>query len=330
MTPALSVVVFTVLAGAALGAFVLLALFEIAGLTVATRQATDEVAARAGAIAFVLIGAGLLSSTLHLANPRNAWRSATRWRTSWLSREMIVALAFLPVAAGFVAAVAFDASSGIRAGLAIATLVLALALLYCTAMIYASLKPIRQWHTPRVPLNFLLLSLASGGVVLVATLRAHGEVAEIAGTIVTVLVVVAALVKWEYWRFVAGGSGSVTLEQAIGVAHGVGPKPVPGRTTTAGPSVMAARLLDAGHSRGTFLTDEFGHRMTPSRRRALIGFAATAGAAVPLAWLTLGLHEWRGALLAALACVAGLLAERWLFFADARHTVMLYHGDRRT
>jgi DMSO reductase anchor subunit len=32
---------------------------------------------------------------------------------------------------------------------------------------------------------------------------------------------------------------------------------------------------------------------------------------------------------AAVSCVAGLLAERWLFFAEARHVVRLYHGARQ-
>jgi len=32
------------------------------------------------------------------------------------------------------------------------------------------------------------------------------------------------------------------------------------------------------------------------------------------------------AVLAALAAMAGVLVERWLFFAEARHTVTLYYG----
>jgi DMSO reductase anchor subunit len=47
-------------------------------------------------------------------------------------------------------------------------------------------------------------------------------------------------------------------------------------------------------------------------------------------WLVAGLAEWPGGAAAAVLCLAGLLAERWLFFADARHTVRLFHGDRST
>ena len=43
---------------------------------------------------------GLLSSVLHLANPKNAWRSFSRFRTSWLSREAVFAGRLTPVVLG--------------------------------------------------------------------------------------------------------------------------------------------------------------------------------------------------------------------------------------
>jgi DMSO reductase anchor subunit len=35
-------------------------------------------------------------------------------------------------------------------------------------------------------------------------------------------------------------------------------------------------------------------------------------------------------ILATVLTIGGLLIERWLFFAEARHVVRLYHGDQRT
>ena len=49
--------------------------------------------------------------------------------------------------------------------------------------------------------------------------------------------------------------------------------------------------------------------------------------ALPLAALVVA--GWVGALLAGLAVASaalGLVVERWLFFAEARHTVTLYYG----
>ena len=319
--PALSVLFFTVLSGAGLGALALLALTDLAG---AYQGVVVERVAMLPAMlcALMLVVAGLCASTLHLANPRNAWRSATRWRTSWLSREAIVSLALLAAAALYALMWWLEAPREWRLLLALATVVLAWITLFCTAMIYASLKPIRQWHTWRVPLNYLLLGHATGALLLVAVWRARGQESPMLAGLALGLLLVAALAKLEYWHFVRGPAGARTLADAIGVAHGVGP---PG-----GASVMAARLLDVGHSQGTFLTREFVQATSARRRLLMQAFVWGAGFALPAIWLAFGLARWQGAAVALLACAAGMLAERWLFFADARHTVRLYHGELRT
>jgi hypothetical protein len=137
----------------------------------------------------------------------------------------------------------------------------------------------------------------------------------------TALLIAAALAKWDYRRYLWGDKARVTLESALGVAHGVRP---PGA-----PASVAARILDAGHSRGTFLTREFGVTPTPRRRAIALWMMALGVYVLPLAWLLSGI---RAPALAASACIvmlAGLFAERWLFFVEARHTVRLYHGERR-
>jgi len=325
MHAALSVIAFTVLSGAGLGALSLVALAELGatylGWPVLAPRPTLAIAAAAG---LVLVVVGLSSSTLHLANPRNAWRSLSRFRTSWLSREAAFALALLPVAAALVAALWFDVRPRRMWGLAAGTMLLAWTGLLCTAMIYACLKPIRQWHTLRVPLAYFVLGHASGAVIVEAFVRAGQGSTWIASAGVALLLA-AWLVKEEYWRFTRSAENALTLEQAIGVPHGVGP---PG--TRQRPSVMAARLLDAGHSRGTFLTREFVNADPGARRTIVrIGFFV-ASIALPALWLVAGLGDALAGAAAALSCLAGLFAERWLFFADARHTVRLFHGERRT
>ncbi len=330
MNPAFSVLFFTVLSGAGLGALALIALVDlIAAAGIVGPLAPPRLIALAATIAWLLVAAGLCSSTLHLANPRNAWRAWSQWRTSWLSREAVVSLAFMPLAAIYAACWWWDAPPAARTALAVIVLPLAWTTLVCTAMIYASLKPIRQWHTRRVPLNFLLLGHASGALVVAAVLRGHGLAADQWGGLALALFAVAAIGKLEYWRFVRSGERAITLEQAIGVAHGVRPPTAPA-TPESPPSIMAARLLDAGHSRGTFLTREFVNRVAARRRMWVLAIACGCGFVLPMLWLTVGLARWPGAALASLACMVGMLAERWLFFADARHTVRLYHGERST
>jgi DMSO reductase anchor subunit len=65
-------------------------------------------------------------------------------------------------------------------------------------------------------------------------------------------------------------------------------------------------------------------------RRRLRAAFWIGGIAIPLAWILLGLPDLAAALAANVACLGGLLAERWLFFAEAKHTVRLYHGESRT
>ena len=329
MKPTFSVVAFTVLSGAGLGALALLCLLDLAVLLGGSALSLPpRLMALAAGVALAFVVTGLSSSVLHLANPANAWRAATRWRTSWLSREAIVSLCLLALGAGYVVAWTLMFVPALRALLGVLTLLTAWATLFCTAMIYASLKPIRQWHTRRVPVGYLLLGHASGALLVVAMAGAAGYSIPLLGAIAGLLLLTAALAKFEYLRFVASGSGSITMERAIGVPQGVGPKPLPGRP--AAPSIMAARLFDTGNSRGTFLTREFLAPMTPRWRMILLCIMWVCAFAIPLLWLTVGLPRWQGALLAMLACIIGLLAERWLFFADARHTVRLFHGDART
>jgi DMSO reductase anchor subunit len=330
MKPTFSVVAFTVLSGAGLGALALLCLLDVAALAGLTSLSMPpREMARAAAIALAFVAAGLSSSVLHLANPKNAWRAATRWRTSWLSREAIVSMALLAFGASYAAAWFLNLTSAVRVLLSAVTLLCAWGTLLCTAMIYASLKPIRQWHTWRVPVNYLLLGHASGALLVAAIARASGLALSLAGGIAGVLLVLAAIARFEYLRYVAGGVGAITLEQAIGVPQGVGPKPVPGRQADAR-SIMSARLFDSGNSRGTFLTREFLAPMSSQRRIVLLSLMWACAFALPIVWLIVAPLDWPWALLAVVACIIGLLAERWLFFADARHTVRLFHGDRRT
>jgi DMSO reductase anchor subunit len=321
--PALSVILFTVLSGAGLGALALVALAELGSRAAGETLVAQDIAMLAATAGLALVVAGLCASTLHLANPRNAWRSLARWRTSWLSREALAALVLLPLAFAWIVLLHVDAMRPGRALLALLAIVLAWATLYCTAMIYASLKPIRQWHTRRVPLAYFVLGHMSGAIVVVAMLRGYGEASLVAAVVAGVLVVLSVAVKLDYYAHVASDRGRLTIEDAIGVAHGVGPP-------NAAQSRMRARLLDAGHSGSTFLTHEFGYTLAPPQRVALRTLFWCAGIAVPALWLAIGLDDWHGATIATVVCLAGLAAERWLFFAEARHTVRLYHGDPTT
>jgi DMSO reductase anchor subunit len=322
LKPAFSIVFFTVSSGAGLGLLACIALAD----AFAPESLSAQAQWRGATLGLTLVAAGLTSSVLHLARPQNAWRALSRVRSSWLSREAALASILFPIAATYIGLIATGNGGSWRSFSAWATCVLAWAVLFSTAMIYASLKPIRQWRTVWTPINYLLLGHWSGALLLATLMAAYGAVSRPFLIACLLLGLVALAAKLAYWASIGEGARSTrnapTLERAIGVAAGVhGPGPM---------TVAHARLLDVGHSHGTFLTNEFGFDLARKHARLLRASTLALGFGGPLIWLVFGAPRWQLGLFAVACAIIGLLAERWLFFADARHTVRLYHGDPRT
>src|SRR5438876_5827631 len=231
MKPAVSIIFFTVSSGAGLGLLALIALCD----TFAPESLPAEALWRSALLGVVLVAAGLASSVLHLANPKNAWRSFARFKSSWLSREAVFSAALFPVSGLYIVLVAQSKDGAGRILLALLACALAWVVLVCTAMIYASLKPIRQWHTRWTPVNYFLLGHWSGAVILLLLAGTRAEDARGLAWLAGVIGVTALIAKIAYWRSIADDSSATTLERAIGVREGVRP---PGMT------VARARLFD--------------------------------------------------------------------------------------
>lgn len=310
MHPALSIIFFSVTAGAGYGLAAVAALLS-AGFMGTQLQKGDVLLS--GAAGLVAVTLGLCASSLHLANPKNAWRAFSRFRTSWLSREAVLAVVFYPVALAWIFSVWLDWGTGTVTLLASLTIVAALATVFSTAMIYACLRTIPQWRTTLTPTNYILFSLMIGFLGIGAVL-AFGEGPSRTLLWSTLLSVAAAgIAKLAYYlRF------SVPSGPAIADATGF--------------KGATVRLLDVGHTAGTFLTDEFGFKVSRGTLMILRILSLTLAFLVPAAavWLVLGGLNPAAALPVAFAVAyVGLLTERWLFFAEARHVVNLYHGTPR-
>lgn len=312
MHPAFSVILFTVISGAGYGLFVLLAAFHLAGIGPAMGQVELLVH---GIAALLLITAGLLLSTGHLANKKNAWRSFMRFRTSWLSREAVFAVLFYPFAVLYGLGVLLQGPEldALFAAAGAVAAILALVTLFSTGMIYGCLKTIRQWNTALTPANYILLGVASGSVVFAAIASLFGNATALHGGAAIVLLLIAGVLKGIYYFWIARVTG-----------------PTINTATTFNRATV--RLLDTGHTAGTFLTDEFGYDPGTRRTRLLKTGVFVLGFAVPVlvfAGILAGLPT-AIAWLALIATLAGVIMERWLFFAEARHVVRLYHGAQHT
>ena len=117
-----------------------------------------------------------------------------------------------------------------------------------------------------------------------------------------------------------------------GVGGDGGERPSPASATGLG-RFGRVRPLDPPHTESNYLMEEMGYRMARKHAERLRRLAVLFGAGVPAAGMILlfAVGGFLGVLIAVLAAFSGLLGafiERWLFFAEARHTVMLYYPDR--
>ena len=307
MHPAFSIIFFTVVTGLAYG---WLALAIVLNLIGTASWHHEQAFVWTAGVALALIAAGLASSTLHLANPRNAWRAVMRVRTSWLSREAVLALVFFPLFLGYVGSM-LAGGGRVAALLGWLSALVALATVFATGMIYACLRTIRQWHSPMVPANYLLIALALGGLALnlQRELTSPGGGSGVEG-VVFGLLMLALAGKVLYWL-------DVGLPESAPIS------------TATGFRMATVRLLDVGHTAGTFLTREFGYTVSRPMVVLLRLAALVLGFVMPALLVAQG-HGVTVAAVALLLGVAGALLERWLFFAEAQHVVRLYHGQAHT
>ncbi len=315
MHPAPSIIAFTVASGAGYGLLFLLGLGVAAGLIPAVRW----LGAAALGLALGLITLGLLRIT---AAPRPSRAGVARA----LAVALVLAVArrrhgvsdLCPGAAVRRRLAPFFGSAGGWIGLLGALAALGAALtVYCTSMIYASLKPVREWHQPLVPPVYLAFALMTGALLLHLVLQLFGAPRGWAAALALGATALAFGLKRRYWAAIARAAGGPTPETATGLG-GLG----------------RVRMLEPPHTETNYLLSEMGFRV--ARRHAaklrryawLLGFVGAALLSV-LALLATGAWASVLALLAALSGIAGVLIERWLFFAEATHTVTLYY-DRGT
>jgi DMSO reductase anchor subunit len=276
--------------------------------------------AQGSLIVLVLLALGLVASFFHLGHPERAWRAAAKWRTSWLSREVIVLPAFMGVVFLYGVAHWLDFRPTLMtlpsgqpvdptAILGVAGTVLAFALFVCTAMIYACLKFLQEWHSPLTVLNYILLGGASGFTLAAAfaTATAPQLVSFFAGwaAIITVMGLIGRVAS--LYRN-ARLKPKSTLQTAIGVKH---------------PQIAQKAQ---GFMGGSFNTREFFHGKLPQVLRSIKWLFLVATFLVPLVLLLVGMNGAAGILaLAFVVQYLGLLAERWFFFAQANHPQNLYY-----
>jgi len=308
--PAPSIIAFTTGSGAGYGLLFLLGLAAAAGLIPAERW----LGAAGLGLALGLITLGLCASLLHLGRPERAWRALSQWRSSWLSREGALALlTYLPALLFGIGWVLLGTTGGWFGLCGVLAALGAALTVYATGMIYASLRPIREWHQPLVPPVYLAFALWTGALLLHLLLALFGAPRAFAGVLALLATALALGLKARYWAALARPGAGPTPESATGLG-----------------AIGRVRMIEPPHTETNYLLDEMGYRVARRHAAKLRRYVwLLGGGAALLTLLALvapGALASLFALLAALAGIAAAAIERWLFFAEATHTVTLYYG----
>jgi sulfite dehydrogenase (quinone) subunit SoeC len=312
MHPAYSVIFFTTATGAGYGLLALLGLSAGFGLV----EPGFWFRFVALGLALVLISAGLLSSAAHLGRPERAWRAFSQWRSSWLSREGVASVAtFVPAGLFGIGWVLLGKDGGWVAAMGLLSAIGSALTVSTTGMIYASLKPIAQWSSRYTLPAYLIFAAMTGCVLFNALLQLFGRPSSPMLAFAFLFTLLGWAWKIATWRHNDSLGIGTTLNSATGLAGG------------------EVRSLEWPHTEENYILKEMGFRVARKHSARLRLIAQTLAFALPLLllaaafglpaapWLSAGLS-----LIAAVSQLTGMLVERWLFFAEAKHTVALYYG----
>lgn len=312
MHPAYSVIFFTTATGAGYGLLAFLGTAASLGLI----EPGFWFRLIALGLSLALISGGLLASAGHLGRPERAWRAFSQWRSSWLSREGVAAVAtFVPAGLFGLGWVLLGRDGGWAGAAGLVAAACAAMTVCTTAMIYASLKPIAQWSSRFTLPAYLIFAAMTGCVLFNALLALSGQASSPVLGLALLLTAVGWVWKFATWRHNDRLDSGTTLNSATGLKGG------------------DVRSIEWPHTEENYLLKEMGFVVARKHAERLRLIAQALAFALPLlvlaaAFLLSG-SRWPAAVLATLAAVsqiAGMLVERWLFFAEAKHTVALYYG----
>ena len=307
MRPQFSIIFFTTLAGMAQGLLFFLALINLEAPVLSATFLINL----ALPVSFILLTLGLIASFFHLGHPERAWRAAMMWRTSWLSREVIA----LPVVMLATALTFLYIKSGIApTWLWAAVMMSTLALWICTAKIYQCIRFIQEWSHPSTLSNFILLGLSSGGLLLEFLLLVWNEPNTPIGisliSVVNFIVLFLALnLKLWMWR----------RNQKL--------KPKSNLASATGIKGSNIRQTSMGFMGGSFNTREFFHHQTDRVINNIRKITLLMVYVVPMILLAFNINSPSVSQITLALAIhyVGLLAERWMFFAEANHPQNLYY-----
>ena len=317
MRPDLSLILLTVLAGVGQGLFIFLVVLDSFALTGALPASFSYATV---ILSLILPSIGMVASTFHLGNPQIGYKALKMWKSSWLTREIILLPAFLGFAVLYLYCLYTDQSTPARLVIGYLGIFSSLGLYLSSAMLYAAIQYIKEWANPFTVFNFILLGLTSGGALCLALIHLTGLSAEISEPVTTVLIALGGLSlvsKFLAYRHNETLYVSWNLKNALGIND---------------PNI---RMIETGAAYDHYNTTEYHYPMSEKQNQAQQTIVLIATFIVPIAiWLfgpMLNNPSVYNALtlLAVMLMIGGLLLERKLFFTQGNHLQNIYYGNFR-
>lgn len=290
MHPAPSIIVFTVFSGLGFGllTFLGLGLPETTNLTMIIYFL----------IGFSLVSIGLLSSTLHLGNPQRALKAFTQWKTSWLSREAWMSMITMIVMAAYAFLLLFMDIRIISLG--ILGSLLSLISVFSTGMIYTQIKTVPRWCHWSTPILFILFSLA-GGALLADQIKL--------AKIFLICLLIGQILIWRIGDTQFSSNGT-SIETATGLG-----------------AIGKVKLFEAPHTGTNYLLNEMVYIIGRKHSKKLRMIGLILNTVLPLILVLTNPTSYTLIAVSGLIHISGTMVLRWLFFAEAEHTVGLYYGE---
>lgn len=307
MRPQFSIIFFTTLAGMAQGLLFFIALANLHSQVTPSAFLTNL----ALPVAFVLLALGLVASFFHLGHPERAWRAAMMWRTSWLSREVIA----LPAVMASTAIIYLYACfSQVPKWLWLVLLFTTVALWVCTAKIYQCIRFIQEWSHPSTLTNFILLGMTSGWILLELLIAVWGDASvQMINAPLSIIAFLFLFLSFNLKLWIWSRNRKLKPKSNLATATGI-----------KGSNI---RQTSMGLMGGNFNTHEFFHHQTDkviaNLRKIILLFAYV----IPMILMAYAIRSpnFLVITLALLINYLGLVAERWMFFAEANHPQNLYY-----
>ena len=292
MKPATSLIIFTVFSGFGFGL-----LFWL-NLNLHSSEIFSNIVIFP--IAFIISIVGLLASSFHLGNPQRALLAFTQWKSSWLSREAVLAVITLFTSFCYIVLMVFyqiklNWLGYIAAGSCLTTI-------FSTAMIYTQMKTVPRWNMKVIPVLFLLYGIAGSSVVLNQTIFSG------------CLFLTLGLLQAFTWKV---GDKQFYKTSHIGTA------------TRLSTNKSRVRMLEPPHTGSNYLLKEMVHIVAQKHIHKLRWISLTLLSIVPMifcfSFIMIKTETLAILILISLINLVGTVVSRWLFFSEAEHVVGLYY-----